>query len=711
MHDNLKNIFSPKSIAFFGATAKKEKWGYRTAKNILESSYEGKVYFINPSGGEVLNKKIHSNVLDIAEEIDVALVAVPIKFLKTAVNDCAKKRVKGIIVVTTGLGEVNTVGMDLQNELVEIARKGGSRIIGPNCMGIISNPCKLNLTSSYRADQGSIGFVSQSGNLGIAALNKAQKLGIGFSYFFSIGNQADIQFGDCLEFLMDDPYTNTILLYMEGVPDVRKFLEKAQEAATKKPIIIYKAGSTQAGSRSAFSHTGSIAGKDYLYDAAFKQIGLLRLKRIDEILQVADTLNCCPALKGNNVVLIGGGGGHATTVAEATERLGLTIPTLSENMQTRAREILTWKSAVKNPIDFAGAGDGRFRVFDKLVDLCFKDPTIDGAIIFGAFGGYLNYLESPGNSYEDVANEFATLVKKYQKPIIVQTIFAEDRIKSIETLKVRKIPVNESAEITAKCMATLRQHSIYIEKLKKKAQMSWQIQKISKEKEIFDKAIKDKRLVLLESEIRELFDRYGIKCPRYKMVKNRKEAIEAAEVIGYPVALKIISSEITHKTDINAVEIGLNDRKAVETAYDQITANVFKYKKDARLNGMGVYESLPKGLEIIIGAIKDEDFGPVIMFGIGGIFVEVLKDVTFRILPITASDAHEMLEEIKCSSLLAGARSKVPVDREAIVDTLLKVSRMVTNNPHIKELDINPLVVFQKGLSALDARVLINQLS
>ena len=231
-------------------------------------------------------------------------MALPVNILKDAVGDCAKKQVKGIILVTAGLGEVDTVGLDLQNELVKIAHQGGSRIIGPNCMGIISNPCKLNLTSAYRADPGSIGFVSQSGNLGIALLDKAKKIGLGFSYFFSIGNQADIQLEDCLEFLKDDPYTDTILLYMEGSQNVRKFLQKAQEAAQKKPVIIYKAGATQAGSRSAFSHTGSIAGKEHLYDAAFRQVGLVRLTRIDEFLQVGETLNNCPPLKGDNVVLI-----------------------------------------------------------------------------------------------------------------------------------------------------------------------------------------------------------------------------------------------------------------------------------------------------------------------------------------------------------------------------------------------------------------------
>ncbi len=426
-------------------------------------------------------------------------------------------------------------------------------------------------------------------------------------------------------------------------------------------------------------------------------------------MRAAETHDCCTPLEGDNIVLIGGGGGRAPTMAEAAERLGFTIPTLSEDIQKKAKEILIWRSAVKNPIDFAGGGDGKFRVYDELVDLCFGDPAIDGAIIYGIFGGYLNYLESPGNSYEDVANELAKLVKTYRKPVIVQTVFAEDKIKSIEILKSLKIPVNESVEITAKCMAILRDYSVYSERIKNKIPLYWPIPTESKGKEIFERAKTDNRWVLIESEVRELFDRYDMPHPRCQVAKNRIAAIEAAKTIGYPVVLKIISPDITHKSDIGAVKVGLKNRKAVEKAYDQITANVSKHNIDARVIGMGIFESAPPGLEIIIGAIKDEEFGPVIMFGIGGIFVELLKDVSFRILPITPTDALEMIEEIRCYELLRGTRGKSPVDIEAIVDTLMKVSKMVIDNPDIKELDINPLIVYQRGLSAVDARVLLHR--
>jgi len=707
MGNELKKIFFPRSVALLGATAKEEKWAYRAANNILKSSYEGKVYFINPKGGKILNKKVYPSILDIQGEVDVVLTALPVNVLKSAVHDCAKKGVKGIILVTAGLGEIDKVGLDLQNELVRIAHEGGSRIIGPNCMGVICNPCNLNLTSAYKADPGSIAFISQSGNLGIEVLHKASKRGLGFSYFVSVGNQADIQFDEYLEFFKDDQYTKAILIYMEGVANIRKFLQKAQQTAQIKPVIIYKVGKTQAGSRSAMSHTGSIAGKKYLYDAAFKQSGLISIANFDEFVQVAETLNYCPPLRGNNLALIGGGGGHATTMAEATEQIGLNVPILSEDIQNKAKEILLWRSPVKNPIDFAGGGDGKFHVYDQLTDICFRDSNIDGAIIYGIFGGYLNYLESPGNSYEDVAYELAQLVEKHKKPVIVQTMYETDNYKSIETLRSLKIPVNESAEITAKCLSALKEYNDNSQKLKNRSSNFWPIPTESMEKTIIDSALKDNRSVMIEPEIREILDKYNIPSPSFKMVKNKQEAVIASEGIGYPVVLKIISPDIVHKSDIGGVKTGLRNKREVEKTFDQIALSAIEYKKDARIYGMGVFQSMPKGVEIIIGATRDDEFGPVVMFGIGGIFVEVLKDVSFRILPIVKADAYEMIEEIKCFPILKGVRGKQSVDIELIVDTLVKVSDMVLNNPKIQELDINPLIAYEKGISAVDARILL----
>jgi acyl-CoA synthetase (NDP forming) len=713
MNSQLNPILRPKSVAVIGVSTDKQKAGYRMAQNIIEGGFKGEVYLINPKDGELFERKIYTSVASIGEEIDIAVTPLPINAIENVIKQCAEKGVKGVVVYTAGFGEVDEDGARIEKNLLQIARNGkGTRIIGPNCMGLICNPSNLNLTQSYRIRKGSIAFVSQSGNLGMALLDLAAKKKLGFSYFLSIGNQLDIEFHEYIEFLRNDPDTKAIALYVEGIRDGEKTLEVVSQTIKEKPIIVYKAGQTKAGSRSARSHTGSIAGEDQIYDAAFRQYGVSRVYNIDELLEIVEAFDKCPLPTTDNVALIGGGGGHATTSADACERFGLQVLPFSNDTQQKLKEVLLPRSAYKNPIDFAGASDENLSVYERCTEICFQDPAIGGVIIHGVFGGYRRDYETPENSYENSAKALGELVRTYHKPVLVQTIYAAEDIPSLYTLRELGIPVNESVEITASCMAYLWKYSSYLNKLD---QGSKEIRSITVPadkkaiREAMTRARKEHRSILLETEAKRILEAYGIPSPPFKLATNAQEAIAFSKDFTGPVAMKVVSPDITHKSDVGGVKLDVKGEKDIETSFNEIISNVRHHNNKAKINGIMISPLIPKGKEVIVGMTRDPQFGPVIMFGLGGIFVEVLKDVAFKIAPLRTSDAINMVKEIKGYPILEGRRGEPPADIDSIVDVLLRVSRISTDNPEISELDLNPLVVHEKGVSAVDARMIVNR--
>jgi acyl-CoA synthetase (NDP forming) len=717
MKHDLDTILRPKSVAVIGASTNKKKAGYRMTLNIIEGGYKGKVYPINPKGGELFGQKVYSSIAEVEDDIDLAVAPLPLNAIEEVMRQCSESRVKGVVIYTAGFGEVDEAGARKEKNLLQLARKGdGTRIIGPNCMGLICNPSSLNLTQSYRIGKGPIAFVSQSGNLGMAMLELAAKRNLGFSYFLSIGNQLDIQFYEYVEFLGNDPDTKVIALYIESINDGQKTLEVFSQTIPHKPIIVYKAGQTDAGSRSAKSHTGSIAGKNETYDAAFRQYGVMRVYNIDELLEVVEAFSKCPLPTTSNIAIIGGGGGHATCSADACERFGLQVLPFSTYTRDKLREVLLPRSAYGNPIDFAGASDENLSVYERCTEICLQDPAIGGVMIHGVFGGYRRDYETPENSYENSAKALGELVRKYHKPILVQTIYAAEDILSLNRLRKLGIPVNESVEITASCMAYLWKYSSHRNKLD-------QAKKESKERatrfsvnqklvrEVIKDAVQKHRSILLETEAKTILQSYGISSPPFKLATNITEAVNLSREFGDSVAMKVVSPDITHKSDVGAVKLNVTGERDIKRSFKEIISNVRAYSNKSRIHGIMISPMIPLGREVIIGMKKDPQFGPVIMFGLGGIFVEVLRDVTLRIAPLRKPDALDMVKEIKGYQILKGVRGEPPADIDSIIEVLLNISRISSDNPEISELDINPLVVYEKGACAVDARMFINSQS
>jgi acyl-CoA synthetase (NDP forming) len=707
--DKLDFIFNPKSVAVVGASAQVNKYGYIMIKMLTDGGYRGRIFPINPRGGEILGWKVYPSLVDIEDPIDVAICSLPPKSIKSVLLDCVKKRVGCLIVFTVGFGELSEEGAKLEQELVEIAREGGTRIIGPNCMGILSHSANLNLTAVAPPPAGELAFVAQSGNLAMGMFHEATIKKIGISKYISVGNQIDIQFHEYLSYLKDDPSTKVIMMYLEGVKDGAAFLEVAKETIKVKPIIIYKAGVTQAGARSAFSHTASLTGADEVYDGFFKQIGLIRLYNWDEMLDIANTLANSPIIDNKRIALIGGGGGHATTLADAVERHGLEVPVLSERAQARLGKILLERSVVKNPIDFVGASEELgFSIHEKCLEICFDDDAVDGVIFYGLFGGYRLDLVTPENSFENSASEVIKLVEKYNKPVIVHTPWGRDELKSLDMLREAGISVYDSVDLSAKCMSLLfkygrlRQRAIDVEKEEKGLRAA-----MYQSDEVANRNSKQAAGFVSKSDAMALLSRYNFPlCPMI-FSSDEGQAVDVARKIGFPVVLKIASPDILHKTEFGGVKLNLKNDSEVREAYEEIIQNVRKSNKEAKVLGCTVSPYLANdNVEVIVGFSRDKALGPVIMFGLGGVFVEVLKDVSFRVAPLARRDAYEMIQETKGYEILRGTRGQRPKDIESIVEIILKTGALALENPDVKELDLNPVLVSSEGSQVVDVRII-----
>lgn len=462
---NLDFIFNPKNVAFIGISRQESKNVY--VKSMIASNFKGKIFLINPKASMVMGYKVFPNIRDIQDDIDLAVIAVPAHLVRQSVVDCVEAHVKGIIIITAGFAEMGEKGKQAQEDMVAIAREGGARIVGPNCLGIFSSFSGLNTTGSYPAPTGDIALVSQSGNVGIVLLNLARSYDVGFSKFISLGNQADIPFHEYIRYLRDDPDTKVIAIYAEGFKDGRSFMNAASEVTLKKPIVILKAGKTEAGARSAISHTGFFAGDDAISRCALRQVGLIRVETYYELLAVAETLSKLPPLENNRIAILGGGGGHGTIMADTVVKYGLDIPLLSSQTQQKLKPILPQFASTKNPVDIVGGGKDYPTEFYECARVCLEDRGIMGVIIFGMFGDYRKEEENAEEKHIEVAGNIAQLVRERHKPIIMQTTAAE-RIEGIglksplRKLRSNGIPVFESVEIAARSMSALFEYGSFL---------------------------------------------------------------------------------------------------------------------------------------------------------------------------------------------------------------------------------------------------------
>jgi acetyltransferase len=569
----------------------------------------------------------------------------------------------------------------------------------------------LNLVGLRDAPKGDIALLTQSGNMALTLITEAKvKSRKGFSYYVGVGNEADLKFHEYLEFFRQDPSTNAILMYVEGMREGREFLQQAHTTTLEKPIILLKSGRSSTGKRSAGSHTGALAGISEVAKGAFQRAGIIVIENSDELFPVAETLSSLPPIKNNSVAILADGGGHATIAADLLTDLGVNIPELNEKTQNRLREILPAAASVPNPIDVAGGTDADPSVFADCAEIILKDPSVGGLLIVGLFGGYgIRFTKSLSLMEEDAAHRMGKMVKKRHKPIVQHSLYNSEKPHALELLRYYNIPVFDSIDIASKCVGALAEYGRYLNSYHNKTNfvINWEAKAKPEGKKIIQKAIKDGRQSLLENEAKQLFGIHGAPISSELLAKTEDEALECAKKLGTEVAMKIVSPDILHKSDAGGVRVGLKSEKEIRKAFKEISKNAKEYDPKADIRGILVSPMAKQGVEVIIGTKYDDQFGPVIMYGLGGVFVEILKDVSFRVLPITPTGARKMIEETKSYPLLNGVRGKPKLDQKALRKLLMLCSQIVEAYPQIEEMDLNPVIMHEKGLSIVDARIIL----
>jgi acetyltransferase len=532
----------------------------------------------------------------------------------------------------------------------------------------------------------------------------------GFSYYVGVGNEADIHFHEYLEFFHQDPDTKAILMYVEGMREGRKFLQQAYKTTRDKPIILLKSGRSSIGQRSAGSHTGALAGMSEVAKGAFNRAGVVVIENSDELLPAAETLSSLPPIKNNRVAILADGGGHATIAADNLSDLGLEIPELHEKTRAKLSEILPFTASVRNPVDVAGGTDADPGIFADCAKIILRDHQVGGLIIVGLFGGYgERFSKSLALMEEDAAHRMGKMVKKTNKPIILHSLYASEKPHALELLRYYNIPVYDSLDVSCKCIAVLAEYGGYLKKYKVKTKffLNRGDKARSEGKKIIREVLEEGRHTLFEHEAKRLLHIHGAPHCRDTLVKTEDEAVETFKEINGEVVLKIVSPDILHKSDAGGVRLHLNNEDKVRKAFKDIMSDAKKFDPSADLRGVLVTPMAEEGLEVIIGTKIDDQFGPIIMYGLGGIMVEILKDVSFRVLPISSTTAKWMIRETKSYPILNGVRGKPPGDEKALRRLLLMVSEIIEAYPEIQEMDLNPVIIYESGLNIADARVIL----
>jgi acetate---CoA ligase (ADP-forming) len=705
---SLKKVFDPKSVAVIGASEIPGKASERRTRSLIEGGYKGEIYLINPKRSELFGRKAYPSITEIEAQVDLVMIVVAPRFLTSAVADSVKMGAKGIIIITAGLGESGEEGKKIEAEILEEAAKTGAFIIGPNCSGMFSASANMNFLGVPTIEGGSISVLAQSGNVIDSLTHYARIRGVGFSKIISVGNAIGVHFHEYIDYLKDDPDTKVIMTYLEGIKDGNSLVRVARETAKNKPIIALKVGRSRAGARAAASHTGSLAGDEIIVDAAFRQAGIVRVSNADELFDMAEVFAGCPLPKGNKVAILSEGGGDNSIAADNAEKCGMDVPVLREETQEKIKPFLLEGMPASNPIDYGGTAEENPHMITECVNVCMEDNQVDGIFITGFFGGFKEIIAPHVAELEEkAAQDMVDLVQTYKKPLFVHTSFARDPIKALDILKAAGVPVIESSERAAQCLSALMHFSMNQKKIGQIHIPAGEGKNRPSVKTLFKKVLEEKRNNLLETESRELLKEYRISLPEAQLADSAEKAVEVGNAMGYPLAMKVVSPDIIHKSDAGGIKLGINNQEDIKTAFEEIVANAEKVAEEKNILGTLISPMAKKGQECIIGMIKDAQFGPVIMFGLGGVFVEVLKDVSFRVAPLAAEDIDEMVKEIQGYKILTGIRGEKPKDIEAIKDILSKLSEIVIDNPEIKEIDLNPVIVHEKGLSVVDSRVIL----
>ncbi|MDD4043379.1 MAG: acetate--CoA ligase family protein [Anaerolineaceae bacterium] len=694
-------VLKPKSIAVIGASTNPDKIGYKVVLNLKNCGYENPVYPINPDAEEILGYKCYASIKDVPYVVDLAVVTVPAKVVPTVTREAGEKGVKGLSIITSGFSEVGDHA--LEEEVVSIAREYGMRVIGPNIIGTLSNSDKMNASFyNYLPYDGTAALVSQSGALLIAMAAATYTRRVGFDKMISVGNMADLDFADLITYLNEDENTSCITLYIEGIADGAKFMEAARNCT--KPIIALKAGTSAHGAAAAASHTGSLAGSAKVYEAAFEQSGVAQAEDLNDMFDTTLALSLQPPMKGDNLLIVTNGGGVGVLATDAAEKYGLPLKFAPEDVQTELRKHMPSFGSAKNPVDITG-GAG-LKGYYEGVKYAYAHPWVDGMVVL--------YCETSVTNPQEIAEAIYNAQKESGvsgKPIAVSFIGGERCEEATEWLIEHGIPTYDAPDLAVKALASLRKQD---EMLKTSHNAPYKPSDVdsAKAREIIAGARAKGRDALTEVEAKHVFKAYGLPITPTALTHNVEEAIAMAEKIGYPVVMKIVSPDILHKSDAGAVKVNIKNEQGVRDAWKTIMENSLAYKADAEIDGLAVQEMAPWATEVIVGSVNDATFGPTLMFGLGGIFVEVMKDVTFKVAPIDEATALDMQSEIKSVKILQGARGESPRDQKALANVLAHYSYMIYDlRDEIAESDANPVIVYEEGqgVAVVDARIILTK--
>ena len=703
MAENIESIMKPRSVAVVGATNRPGSVGLAVFRNILDAGFQGVLYPVNLRAASIQSVKAYRSLGDIPDEVDLAVIIVPAEAVCDVMEEAGVKSVKGAIVITAGFKETGGGGRELEEKLKGVIGKYGIRLVGPNCLGVINNAEDVRLNASFATRMprgGNIGFISQSGALCTAVLDYAEGRDVGFSKFVSFGNKADVNEVDFLRYLKDDPDTDVILMYLEDITNGREFLETAREITwqTRKPMLAIKSGRSAEGARAATSHTGSLAGSDNAYDAIFHQSGIQRVEGIDELFDSAIAFAKQPVPKGNRIAIVTNAGGPGIMATDAAIRHGLQIATFSEATKEKLKQELPPAASINNPVDVIG--DAKHERYAAAIRHILMDEGVDGAIVILTPQAMTDILET--------AEIVPPVARDVDKPVLCSFMGIVDVSEGTRYLENHGIPNYAFPEAAVRSMATMAFYGNLLSLGRR------EVRRVAADRDtaaaIIGKKLGDRdSYYMSEKEANELLQCYGFPVLKSILLKDVSDVDESADEILFPAAMKISSPDIVHKFDAGGVRLKVKTKEEAREAFCEIIENVKKFKPTAKIDGVIIERMAKGGVEVILGAARDAKFGPLCMFGLGGTFVEAMKDATFRLAPMWEISAEIMIRTIKAYRILKGVRGAPPCDIDSIRDCILRLSQMVSEHPEIAELDINPLIVYPEGEGCVvaDSRILL----
>ncbi len=697
--DDLEGLFDPSSIAVIGASRKEGKVGHKLLSNILQSGYDGEVYPVNPKGGEALGKKLYRSVEEIPEPVDLAVIVVPAKIVKETVHQCGEIGVKHLIIISSGFSEIGEV--EEERALVEEARRYGMRVLGPNVFGIYSAKSELNATfGPSEIEKGSIAVLSQSGALGIALIGKTAQQYLGLSAIVSIGNKADIDDIDLVDYFSRDDESEVIMIYMEGMENGREFMEKVEDLEEDKTVIILKSGRSEKGATAVASHTGSLAGSDRIFSSAFKQCGVLRAEELREAFNWSRAFSNSPLPEKDNAVVVTNGGGIGVLSADAAEKYGVKLLDDQTHLKETFGDVIPPFGSTKNPVDITGqAGKEEY---ERSLRCAYESEEIGSVIGL--------YCEAGGGDAWGGAKAIRKVYEEYgdEKTSVFTFVGGKQADECVQWLRKHDIPAFTDTYECVSALGALYRKKRDIARKEEKKEIPESDMPLDEIRDILEDVRESGRLTLREDEAREVLHLAGIPMAEGRGVTSLEGAIKTAEQIGYPVVLKVVSEDIIHKSDAGGLALDLEDEKEVVDAYQAIRSNVRKKYPDAHVKGISVAKMLKGGEETIVGGTRDNTFGPLVMFGLGGVYVEILEDVEFRVAPIDKKEARRMIGNINAFPVLMGARGETRKDLEALADVIYRVSYLMDEVDDIAEMDLNPIKAFDQGKGCKSVDVAIN---